>query len=112
MKKEYIDIIECVSRVILFPETRALMVYENNDKMNRARTITSDLIDAECGNEVEDIAEYTINFKNGSTIEFVTPNPRQDVIRGKGASIDYMLYDWKDYDGITDALDGIVSSKP
>lgn len=58
--------------------------------------------------EIEEKSNAEIKFKNGSVIEIIAPKKREEVIRGKRASIDHWWFDWEGSGIDNETLDKVL----
>jgi hypothetical protein len=97
IEKEIANLAGAMVQSILFPETSTIILCKDEDLKSKTFKQATKLADVECANEIQNKQESKITFKNGSTISFITPNPPQEIYRGKRAEIKHWLYDWEEH---------------
>jgi len=86
-----------IARAILYPKSQIITVSPDEESMKKTYDTTVKLLTYDpCMNSSYDNKDnLIINFKNGSTIECITPKPKSENIRGKRANIKPLMYEWE-----------------
>lgn len=102
--------IECFIRAILYPESKILFANKNEDEAKTCFIDIKNIINNQpmLQNEISEIHDTIIKFKNGSSIEILSPSKEKSVVRGKRANINPWLYDFESHGISNKELDEIL----
>ena len=86
-----------IARAILYPESKIITVSPDEESANRTYNTTVKLLtyDPYVNSSYDKKDNLVISFKNGSTIECISPKPESENIRGKRANIKPLMYEWE-----------------
>ena len=86
-----------IARAILCPKSQIITVSPDEKTAKKTYDTTIKLLTYDpCVDSLYDKKDnLIISFKNGSTIECISPKPESDVIRGQRANIKHWMYDWE-----------------
>ena len=89
-----------IARAILYPKSQIITVSPDEESAKKTYDTTVKLLTYDpCVNSLyNNRNNLIINFKNGSTIECISPKPdkpESENIRGKRANIKPWMYDWE-----------------
>ena len=111
--------VSSICKSIIYENTKCLIVSPNQEKLDKAKEKTLNLINTYNMTKNENsksidiqINKNTIAFKNGSVISFEVPKPQSETIRGHRAEFNHWLYDLEgmaDDKIITEVLDEYVN---
>ena len=102
--------IECFIRAILYPDSKILLASKNRNEFETCFSDMENIIENQTvlQNEILEIHNPIIKFKNGSSIEVLSPRKEESTIRGKRANINPWLYNFES-PGISDEeLDDVL----
>lgn len=110
--EELRKVIESIIRAMLYHDSKIVFVCPSQEKadicFNRFNSIinqSSNILNP----EIEEKSNAEIKFKNGSTIEIITPKKREEVIRGKRSSINHWWFDWEGSGIDNETLDNVLN---
>lgn len=103
--------IEAMLRAILYPKSHICIVYPNDHEAKKCfgdckRVIKNNINTLKT--EINRIDSPVIHFKNGSSIEIISPKKREDNIRGKRAEMKHWMFDYEAFSINEEELDKIL----
>lgn len=86
-----------IARAIIYPESQIITVSPDEESAKKTYDTTVKLLtyDPYMNSSYDDKYNLIIKFKNGSTIECISPKPESENIRGKRANIKPFMYEWE-----------------
>lgn len=102
--------LECFIRAILYPESKILFASNNGDETKNVLCDMKNIVDKQplLQNEISEIHNPIIKFKNGSSIEVLSKKKEESIIRGKRANINPWLYDFESPGISNEELDEVL----